>query len=131
MRLCPPAFFVTRTAIEDDEIGGFRIKAGQTVAVTMYTIHRHPEFWENPAVFDPDRFSKEQSEGRHPLAWLPFGAGQRLCLGRDFAYMEGTLILAMLVQRIKISAPADFVAKPKFSMTLRPEKGVQVYLNTR
>lgn len=131
MRLCPPAYFVPRTAVEDDEIGGFRIRAGQTVAVTMYTIHRHPEFWKNPAVFDPNRFSKEESEGRHPLAWLPFGAGQRMCLGRDFAYMEGTLILAMLIQRFKVSAPDNFVAKPKLSITLRPEKGVQVHLKAR
>jgi cytochrome P450 len=131
MRLCPPAFFVTRTAVEDDVIDGFRIRAGQTVAVTQYTIHRHPEFWEEPQRFDPDRFSPEQSKGRHNLAWMPFGAGQRMCLGRDFAYMEGTLILAMLVQRFSMTAPADFVAKAKFAMTLRPEKGVLVHLNPR
>jgi cytochrome P450 len=131
MRLRPPAYFLTRRALEDDEIGGYRIKAGQTVAVTIYTIHRHPDFWKNPEVFDPTRFSKEESESRHPLAWMPFGGGQRLCLGRDLAYMEGTIVLAMLVQRFNLSAPANFVVKPKLSIMLRPEKGVRVHLNAR
>jgi cytochrome P450 len=131
MRLSPPAYFLPRTALEDDVIDGYRIRAGQMLAVTMYTIHRHPDFWKSPETFDPDRFSPQQSEGRHALAWMPFGAGQRMCLGRDFSYMEGTLILAMLIQRFQMSAPADFVAKPKFSMTLRPEKGVLVHLTTR
>jgi cytochrome P450 len=131
MRLCPPGFFVTRTALEDDVIDGFRIRAGQTVAITIYTIQRHPEFWPSPEVFDPNRFSPEQVKGRHNLAWMPFGAGQRMCLGRDFAYMEGTLILAMLTQRFNMRAPVGFFAKPRFSATLRPAKGVLVHLTRR
>jgi cytochrome P450 len=130
MRLYPPAYFVTRTAVEDDVIGGYQIKAGQTVSVTMYTIHRHPDFWESPETFDADRFSPENSEGRHQAAWIPFGIGQRMCLGRDFAYMEGSLILSMLVQRCVTVASGDFVARPKFAMTLRPEKGVLVDLKS-
>jgi cytochrome P450 len=131
MRLRPPAYFVTRTAAEDDVIDGYHIPAGSTLAITMYTIHRHPEFWPEPLKFDPDRFAPELSEKRHPMAWIPFGAGQRMCLGRDFAYMEGTLILAMLVQRFNVQPQPGFVAKPKLSSTLRPEKGVLVKLQMR
>jgi cytochrome P450 len=131
MRLCPPAYFITRTAVEDDVIDGYRIQAGQMLGVTMYTIHRHPDFWASPQTFDPDRFSSEQSEGRHPMAWIPFGAGQRLCLGRDFAYMEGTLILAMLLQRFTISASPNHVATPRLSLTLHPNDGVMIHLKER
>lgn len=131
MRLYPPAYFLPRTAVEEDVIDGYRIRAGQMLAITMYTIHRHPDFWESPAVFDPERFSPQQSKLRHTLAWMPFGAGQRMCLGRDFSFMEGTIILAMLMQRYNVSAPEGFVAKPKLSMTLRPSKGVLVNLQNR
>src|SRR5262249_28463627 len=131
MRLSPPAYFIPRTALEDDVIDGYQIRKGQMVAVTTYTIHRHPSFWKSPDMFDPDRFSPDHSEGRHAQAWIPFGAGQRMCIGRDFSYMEGTLILAMLIQRFTMSVPAGFVAKPRLSLTLHPDKGVLIHLQER
>jgi cytochrome P450 len=69
-RLYPPAFWLPRTAVEDDVIGGYKIKAGQMVAATMLTIHRHPDFWENPDEFDPERFTPDKVKGRHPQAWM-------------------------------------------------------------
>jgi cytochrome P450 len=131
LRLCPPSYFLPRVALEDDVIDGFRIPAGQMVAPIMYTIHRHPEFWEAPDKFNPDRFSPAQSKGRHPLAWMPFGAGQRICIGRDFAYMEGTFLLAMFIQRFNMTAPAGFVTEPRLSITLHPKKPILVHLKPR
>lgn len=130
MRLNPPAFWIPRTAVEDDDIDGYKINAGDMVAVVIYGIHHNPDVWENPEKFDPERFSPENSERRNQFAWLPFGAGQRLCLGRDFAMMEGALALAMLTQRYHLKA-TDHVAKAALSATLRTKDGVWVGLEKR
>jgi cytochrome P450 len=130
MRLRPPAFWIPRTAVEDDEIDGYRINAGDMVAVAIYGIHHNPDVWENPDVFDPERFSPENSEGRNQFAWIPFGAGQRLCLGRDFAMMEGAFVLAMLGQRYHLHG-TDHVAKSALSATLRTKDGVWATLEKR
>lgn len=134
LRLRPPAYFIPRVATEDDEIDGFPIPAGSEVVALTYTIHRHPDVWSDPDRFDPQRFADHGPRGSgapHPFAWIPFGAGQRLCIGRDFAMMEGTLALAMIVQRFRVSALGGHPARPALSTTLRPRDGVHVRLSPR
>ena len=131
MRLYPPAYQYTRQAIEDDVMGGYRIKAGQMVFVVPLTIQRHPDFWEHPTKFDPQRFAPEAAVGRHPLAFMPFGAGQRQCIGKDFAMMEGIFILTKLAQRYHIHADPTHEAKPGLAATLSPKDGVWVRLEKR
>ncbi len=131
LRLRPPAWQVMRTAIADDEIDGCRIPAGTNLMALMYMCHHHPAEWPNPEEFDPERFLPGRSEGRHKLAWMPFGAGQRMCIGRDFALMEGQLALAMAVQRFRITQSAEHSAQPQLSATLRPKGGVTVSLEKR
>jgi cytochrome P450 len=131
LRLYPPAYWISRSAIEDDVIDGYHIPAGKTVALMFQMVHRHPEQWENPHAFDPDRFLPERAEGRHKLAWVPFGAGQRLCVGREFAMMEGPLILARLMQRFQPVAVPDKVAQMHIGITLRTKDGVWVALEKR
>jgi cytochrome P450 len=131
MRLRPPSYWLPRTAVADDEIDGYHIPAGTTVVSFTYLHHRHPDSWPNPEQFDPERFTPENSAGRHHFAWVPFGAGQRQCLGRDFALMEGQLALAMLVQRYQVSARAGQTIQPVLSTTLRPKGGVIVHLMRR
>jgi cytochrome P450 len=128
MRLRPPSFWTARTAVADDEIDGHTIQAGTTVVSLNYMYHHHPEQWIEPETFDPDRFLPERSADRHPFAWLPFGLGQRQCIGRDFALMEGALALAMVVQRYRIAPIADHIAASQPSSTLRPKNGVWVRL---
>jgi cytochrome P450 len=133
LRLRPPAYWGTRTAIADDEIDGYRIPAGSMMIWLSYMIHRHPDFWSNPETFDPERFAP-QGEGataRHPFAWMPFGGGQHLCIGRDFALVEGTLALAMIAQRFQINTVAGHTAQPSLSTTLRPKHGAKVQLTLR
>lgn len=130
MRVHPPAYWVPRTAIEDDIINGYFIPAGTMVAASIYNIHHNPEIWDNPDEFNPERFSPERPEKRHPLAWMPFGAGQRMCIGRDFAMMEGTFILARLMQQYELIS-SGHVAKPGLSSTLRPQDGVWLKLAKR
>jgi cytochrome P450 len=135
LRLYPPAYWLPRKALADDEIDGYHIPAGSAVAPVMYTIQRHPDIWEAPEVFNPERFASTQSaeapKARHKLAWMPFGAGQRLCIGQDFALLEGQLILARMMQRYHVSAVPGRLAQPTISTTLRTKDGVWVRVEPR
>jgi cytochrome P450 len=94
-------------------------------------VHHHPTLWPDPGRFDPHRFAPEQAAGRHKLAWSPFGAGQRQCIGRDFAIMEAQISLAMIVQHYTLAAPTPASLRPKFATTLRPQEAVCVQLGRR
>jgi cytochrome P450 len=131
MRVRPPSYWTPRTAVSDDQIDGYPIAAGDNVVSLTYTHHRHPEFWPDPERFDPKRFSPENSVGRHHFAWIPFGAGQRQCIGRDFALMEGQLALAMLAQRYTLHTRGRKMVQPELAGTLRPKGGVIVQLAKR
>ncbi|MCI0576239.1 MAG: cytochrome P450 [Chloroflexi bacterium] len=131
MRIRPPSYWLPRTAVADDEMDGYDIPAGTNVISLTYMYHHHPEQWPDPERFDPERFTPEQSAGRHAFAWVPFGAGQRLCIGRDFSLMEGQLALAMMVQRFDVRRTQDEETKPQLSGTLRPKNGLPVILTRR
>ncbi len=131
LRLYPPVYWVARKTVEEDVIDGFRIPAGTSMAVMVHLIHRHPEAWEAPERFDPDRFLPERSGGRHKHAWVPFGAGQRQCIGKDFALMEAQLILTRLAQRFHLEAVPGRVAEVLLSTSLRVKSGVWVKLTRR
>lgn len=120
LRMYPPAWIVGRKALEDDEVIGFKIKKGYNVIISTYVIHRHPEFWEQPDKFDPDRFLPERSNNRHKYAYFPFGGGPRMCIGNNFALMEMTLILVMLLQRYNLKAGKDHFEWESL-VTLRPK----------
>jgi cytochrome P450 len=102
LRLCPPGAAIARTAMQDIEIDGYRVEAGTMLAVGVYALHRDPALWDHPLVFDPERFSPENSKGRDRWQYLPFGAGPRSCIGDHFAMLEATLALATIVRRIEI-----------------------------
>jgi cytochrome P450 len=131
LRMRPPAWHLTRTATEADTIDGYSIAAGTTVALQIYAIHHHPQHWPEPERFDPQRFSPEHSVDRHKYAWIPFSAGQRQCIGKDFSLMEAQLILAMLLQRYTVDAIPGYVATPQLSTALKARGGVRVALATR
>jgi cytochrome P450 len=101
------------------------------VVSLTYGIHHHPELWEDPTRFDPERFAAERAAQQHKLAWVPFGVGQRQCIGKDFSLIEAQIILAMLVQRYTLTAAPGPMAQPKFSTTLKPDRSVLVYLDRR
>jgi cytochrome P450 len=130
LRLYPPAYFVTRVAGSDDTIDGHDVAAGQTVAVVIYLIHRDPELWDDPSRFDPDRHDAARAGARPKHAFMPFGAGQHLCIGRDVAMMEGALALARMAQRFRVRArPGRVGVRPR--SVLRPSGGVWVTLEQR
>ena len=109
LRLCPPAAVVTRMTMRDTIVNGFRIPRGTNVMVGIYTLHRDPELWENPELFDPERFAPEYSAGRDRWQHLPFGGGPRTCIGDHFAMLESTLGLATIIRVAEVSSlKADF-----------------------
>ncbi|MBB5160420.1 cytochrome P450 [Mycobacterium sp. AZCC_0083] len=114
LRLCPPAAAVGRMAMRDLAVGGYRIPRGTTLIAGVYAVHRDPQLWDNPSVFDPDRFTAANSRTRDRWQYLPFGAGPRSCIGDHFAMLEATLALATIIRRMEIlSLRADFpVAVP-------------------
>jgi cytochrome P450 len=131
MRIFPPAWCFEREAVEADEVGGYRIPAGTTIAVCPYVLHRNPAYWENPETFDPDRFSPERSGTRSRFAYLPFGDGPRICIGKGFAMMEAKIILAMLVDRFRIEAGSDRPVELDAGITLRPKNGLPMKVVAR
>ena len=109
MRMCSPALVLGRMAMTDLAVDGYRVSAGDFVAVSVPAIHHNPQVWENPGRFDPDRFTDDRMRTRDRWDYLPFGAGQRACLGDHFALQEGTLALASIVSRARICAlSSDF-----------------------
>ena len=119
MRLYPPAWTIGREAARDTELAGVPISKGATILFGPLWLHSDPRFWDAPGVFDPDRFTAERKADRHKFAYLPFSAGRRGCIGEQFAWMEGTLVLATLARhvRLDLAGPAP---PPHGSVTYRP-----------
>jgi len=124
MRLYPPAWAFARYAIAEDEIGGYTIAKGAYVLMFPATTHRHPDFWERPDVFDPERFEPERVARRHRFAYFPFGGGPRLCIGNQFALTEAQLILATILPRYQFRLLPGANVVPEPLVTLRPRGGL-------
>jgi cytochrome P450 len=127
MRLYPPVWVLSRTPVEDDELGGYFIPAGSEILIFPYITHRHPKWWIEPDKFYPERFAPENSSGRPRYAYLPFGAGPRTCVGLNFAMTEIQVVLALLLQRFRLEPASDSdTVRLDPSVTLRPLPGVRV-----
>ena len=131
VRLYPPAWATNRIALEDDEFNGITIKKGTTISNYIYGLHRSPELWENPELFQPERFTKEQKKARHPFAYVPFGGGPRLCIGKQFATMEMKLILAKMIKRYKATLVKSQNIETIPVVTLQPNKAIKMQLEQR
>ena len=101
LRLYPPVWMLARNSQRDAVLMEHSIPAGTLALAGTYFIHRHPEFWEQPEVFDPDRFLPERVATRHRLAYLPFGAGPRRCIGSRLALQQIRLLLVLFLQRFR------------------------------
>jgi cytochrome P450 len=116
LRLCPPAAGVARLATRDIAVDGYRVEAGSLVALGIYGLHHDPTLWPDPLVFDPERFSPENSTGRDRWQFLPFLGGGRPCIGEHFARLETTLALATIVRAMEIrSVDKDFLCDVPFT----------------
>ena len=131
MRLYPPAHTTGRQPIKPDEILGHRIPAGAEVLIMPWLIHRKPQLWEDPERFDPERFAPERAAERPRFAYIPFGAGPRICIGAAFAMTEAILILATIAQRYRLRLKPGHPVEPQGLITLRPRYGMQMILERR
>jgi len=131
MRLYPPAWMFEREALGADELDGVEVPPGSVVATPPYLIHRNREYWPNPEGFQPDRFLPGAANGRHRLAYLPFGAGRRICVGSGFAKLEATLLLASIVQRYRLDLLPGYRPELNPTVTLRPAGSIPMTLHTR
>lgn len=122
LRIFPPAFIVVREPVEDLRLkNGLIVRKGEIVAMSEYIVHRNPKYFPDPERFDPERFTPE-NEARIPrYAYFPFGAGRRICIGNQFALMEGQLILATLMQHVTVSPISSKELKGDPLITLRPK----------
>jgi cytochrome P450 len=131
MRIYPPVPSMEREALADDTLGGRRIPAGSTVMISPWVLHRHKKLWENPGRFDPERFSAEKSAGRARFSYLPFGGGQRICIGAAFATTEAMVLLATVAQRFQLRLVPGHNVEPQGLITLRARYGMQMLLTPR
>jgi cytochrome P450 len=129
LRLCPPGAAVSRQAMRDVVVDGHRIPAGWNLLVNIYALHRDPAAWPEPERFDPDRFLPDRSEGRSRWQFLPFGGGQRKCIGDHFAMLEATVALATLVRDLEFTSEGDFEIEVGF--TTRSAVPVPVRVHAR
>ncbi len=131
MRLYPPAGGVTRAPIEDIALGGYVVPAGVSIAVSSYAMHRDPEFFTDPLKFNPERFSPERESQIPKYAYLPFGAGPRVCIGNVFALMESRILLATILQRWKLSLAPNQKVMAEQLFTIRPKFGMKMIVTAR
>jgi len=125
MRLFPPAWVVERLSLDADTVGGYHLPKNAIVGVSPFVMHRNPRYWKNPEGFDPERFLIKD-ESRPKLAYMPFGAGPRTCIGNAFSMMEMQLIVPMIAQRSALDLVPGFKLELDPSVTLRPKHGVTV-----
>jgi cytochrome P450 len=131
MRITPPVWMVGRKALVDDEINGFHIPAGSSLMVLITMIHRDPKLWPNPEGYDPERFLPENAKSRPRQAYMPFGAGRRICVGSTFAIIEATLLAAMISRRLSFDLPRGAVFEPDAAITQRPRNGLPMCVHRR
>lgn len=131
MRLYPPAHTLSRTAVREDRVLGQRIPAGTTIIIAPWLLHRNPKLWERPLCFEPERFAPERAATRHRFAYIPFGAGPRICIGAAFATAEAMLILASIAQRYRLRLKPGFPVDPQGLITLRARHGMRMMLERR
>ena len=120
LRLYPPAFVIVRQALDDDEAGGVPVRKGSLVLIAPWILHRHRRFWAAPERFDPPRFMPDAVPPPR-FAYMPFGAGPRICVGAPFALTELVLVVATLVRRFRIELASRRMVHPVAFVTLQPD----------
>lgn len=131
MRLFPPAPVISRNALIDQTIHGYAVPKESIVECSPWVTHRHEAFWPDPERFDPDRFLPERAAKQHPFAYFPFGGGPRECIGKNFALIEGTLILALVARRFDLRLEPGQRMETLPLITLKPRYGVRMRFAAR
>jgi cytochrome P450 family 4 len=136
LRLFPPIPFLFRKVETETDLGnGYVLPAGCYSMVVTYTTHRNPEYFPDPQRFDPDRFSPENSLGRHPYAYIPFGAGRRMCVAYKFGVMEAKTMLSTILRRFRVAQAvggiSGITSNLESGVVLKPAKGFSIEIENR
>jgi cytochrome P450 len=131
LRLYPPVPLTVRFAYDDCQVSNYLIRKGEMCAIGIRNIHRHPDFWHNPVQFEPERFLPQNKAKLNRTAYLPFLTGPHICIGNNFALMEGQLLLAMIAQRYNVQVLPNQHIVPELAVTMRPKHGVMVNLRKK
>ncbi|GAC1396022.1 MAG: cytochrome P450 [Pyrinomonadaceae bacterium] len=131
MRLYPPAWTIGRRALRDVTIGGYSIPKDSIVLMSQYVMHRDARFYDEPEKFIPERWTPDERARRPQFAYFPFGGGARRCIGENFAWMEGVLLIATMARnwRMRLVPEQNIEAQPR--VTLRPKNGIVMQLERR
>jgi cytochrome P450 len=124
------ASLLPRALNKPDQLGPYLLPANALVLLSFHSVHHNPRVWNDPEMFDPDRFTPEEVAQRHPFAYVPFSAGPRKCAGDEFALLEGPLIIAMLLQRYTITLFPNQTFQASLGK-LRPKNGVRAAISFR
>jgi cytochrome P450 len=131
LRLYPPVPMTVRSPEEDTQVGEYDFPKNTLTAISIYNIHQHPDYWKDPQKFTPERFLPENKASLNRVAYIPFLTGPHLCIGNNFALMEGTLLLAMMAQRYEVKLLPGQEVTRDVAITMRPKGGLQVQLLRR
>lgn len=131
MRLYPPVWAIPRTVAEPCEIGGYLVKPGQSVVACPWVVHRDPRWYPDPEAFMPERWDNNFAKQLPSLAYFPFGGGPRICIGKAFAMMEATLVLATIASKYRLRRDSPQPVDPWPSLSLRPKQTIEVHLEAK
>ncbi|MCK5189571.1 MAG: cytochrome P450 [Methylococcales bacterium] len=128
LRIRPPVGMLMRKVNSDIEIEGYHFKSGSLVIYSIYNIHHNKTLWYDPEQFQPERFLSEKN---NRFSFLPFGTGERVCIGNHFAMLESQLLLSMIIQKYDIQLTSDEEVEIDLAVSLRPKGGIPVLLRRR
>ena len=131
IRLYPPVHTIPRKTKTDVEVDGFRIPEGHEIHLSIIHVHRDPKFFDQPLSFRPDRWTDEFEENLHDFAYAPFGGGRRTCIGRDFAFLEAKIVLAMIGQRFDLEWTEGREPTLEPRVTTRSKEGIPMDIRRR
>lgn len=131
MRLYPPAWVLGREATQDCELTNQKITRGTSILMSQWLKHRDSRYFAEAEMFRPDRWFEDGEKKLPKFAYFPFGGGPRICIGNNFAMMEGTLVLAAIVQKFRLSCDPDYKVEPWPTITLQPKDGIWLKLEKR
>jgi cytochrome P450 len=131
MRLYPPAWTLGRRVLQDYRVGEYVLPAGSIVLMSQWVMHHDPRYYPEPFKFDPERWTAEAREARPKFAYFPFGGGPRVCIGEQFAWMEGALLIATIAQQWTMRLAPGQLVEPKAMITLRPRYGMRMVMSER
>jgi cytochrome P450 len=131
LRLYPPGWLFTRRALEADELGGFPIPPRTDVFICPFLLHRHPDYWDRPEMFRPERFAGEDAEERHRFSYIPFSVGPRHCIGENMAMFEMLVHIQQASRRFRLTRVGAEPIELEAQINLRPRSNLMMTVEAR